>query len=629
MPADPVDHHGRPRRRTATTSPSRSSASTAASQALLGDRSAASCTDDALAGLDRARSSAARSADELGPGRAVRTNLGRLSLPDAVAVDGLDGINAGRVVAFPMPQAQRAAGPRRPRRPRLRAPRRRAQTSRPSQARSTAALPDDFAVLGVARSAARGRRGARHVPAALHGDRPAHPRHRRRPRPQLDHPVARGAPPADRHRGRARRLPAAARRRHDHRGASCSGAVGGAPGRRRRASRSPDRCRAASTTSLREIAGIPLEIHVPGRRGGRPGVLLGVGVAVASRHRPGPASGADRRGRRAGQPRPAGGDGLGRRRRSACCSRLARDGGWASSCAHASAARRPGSSRAGPRWRRSGSSTVAVGSVMLVAVAVPIAPGGARAPGAVPPGVHPAGRVEPATRAAPQRSDGGRPRLRRWAWASSRPASTVGHAGDHRPAQPATSTASGVEHRPEQLGHQRGPPQPGGPARPRATCRASARRAGGYVVIGNEAGTLIGVQAFTDPWLDRVAHRGGTRLGAGLEAGQVVDRAGARPRRGAAPRRRARPVHARRAASHLPDHGRRATTGTSAAATCRCPTTCSSELYGDAGAGRGHRRTRSQGVTRGGAAGHDPRRPTWIPAWTSRRTPGGDRPERG
>lgn len=72
-------------------------------QELLGDV-AAGCTDDTLAGL-RAPLISAELESELGPAAAVRTHRGRLPLSDAVPVDGLDGINAGRVVALAMPLA--------------------------------------------------------------------------------------------------------------------------------------------------------------------------------------------------------------------------------------------------------------------------------------------------------------------------------------------------------------------------------------------------------------------------------------------------------------------------------------------------------------------------------------------
>ncbi len=77
-------------------------------QELLGPV-AEGCRDDALAGL-RAPLIGSSLESELGPGAAVRTHLGRLSLSDAVGVEGLDGINAGRVVALAMPLAMEQLG---------------------------------------------------------------------------------------------------------------------------------------------------------------------------------------------------------------------------------------------------------------------------------------------------------------------------------------------------------------------------------------------------------------------------------------------------------------------------------------------------------------------------------------
>ena len=72
-------------------------------EAILGDV-AARCSDELLAELPAPLIGRAL-ADEIGTGAAVRTNEGRVPLSDAVPVDGLDRLNKGRVVAFPMPQA--------------------------------------------------------------------------------------------------------------------------------------------------------------------------------------------------------------------------------------------------------------------------------------------------------------------------------------------------------------------------------------------------------------------------------------------------------------------------------------------------------------------------------------------
>lgn len=69
----------------------------------------ADCTEDALAGLGVPLVGTALAAESR-PGATVRTNTGRLPLDDAIAVEGLDAINAGRVVALPMPLAREHLG---------------------------------------------------------------------------------------------------------------------------------------------------------------------------------------------------------------------------------------------------------------------------------------------------------------------------------------------------------------------------------------------------------------------------------------------------------------------------------------------------------------------------------------
>jgi putative ABC transport system permease protein len=72
--------------------------------AVLGEVAATECTDEALAGL-RVPIVGRALADDLGPGASLRTNAGRLPLHDAIAVEGLDRINDGRVVALAAPLA--------------------------------------------------------------------------------------------------------------------------------------------------------------------------------------------------------------------------------------------------------------------------------------------------------------------------------------------------------------------------------------------------------------------------------------------------------------------------------------------------------------------------------------------
>ena len=74
-------------------------------QALLGQLDG-DCRDADLAQLPGPLIGQAL-ADELGPDAAVRTNDGRLSLSTATPAEALDGLNKGRVVAFPMTQALR------------------------------------------------------------------------------------------------------------------------------------------------------------------------------------------------------------------------------------------------------------------------------------------------------------------------------------------------------------------------------------------------------------------------------------------------------------------------------------------------------------------------------------------
>jgi putative ABC transport system permease protein len=72
-------------------------------EAILGDVAGA-CTDAALASLPGPLIGRGL-ADEIGSGAAVRTNEGRVSLRGALPVAGLDRLNKGRVVAFPMARA--------------------------------------------------------------------------------------------------------------------------------------------------------------------------------------------------------------------------------------------------------------------------------------------------------------------------------------------------------------------------------------------------------------------------------------------------------------------------------------------------------------------------------------------
>ena len=75
-------------------------------QALLGRFADAPCDDAALAGLETPLIGA-RLADEIAAGGTVRTNIARVPLDGAIAVPGLDAINKGRVVAFPLEEAER------------------------------------------------------------------------------------------------------------------------------------------------------------------------------------------------------------------------------------------------------------------------------------------------------------------------------------------------------------------------------------------------------------------------------------------------------------------------------------------------------------------------------------------
>jgi putative ABC transport system permease protein len=67
------------------------------------------CSDEVLAGVTSPLVGQAL-ADELEPGAAVHTSLGRVPLADAIALPALDRINDGRVVAFPMPLADAHLG---------------------------------------------------------------------------------------------------------------------------------------------------------------------------------------------------------------------------------------------------------------------------------------------------------------------------------------------------------------------------------------------------------------------------------------------------------------------------------------------------------------------------------------
>jgi putative ABC transport system permease protein len=67
------------------------------------------CSDETLAQLPSPLLGK-QLADELGGGGELRTNTGRVALDPKVALDGLDTINAGRVVALPMAEAQAELG---------------------------------------------------------------------------------------------------------------------------------------------------------------------------------------------------------------------------------------------------------------------------------------------------------------------------------------------------------------------------------------------------------------------------------------------------------------------------------------------------------------------------------------
>lgn len=116
-------------------------------EALLGDLDV-ECTDQVLADLPGPLIGQALADELAGPSASVRTQQGRLPLADAIPVAGLDQINAGRVVALPMPLAFEQLG----REGRydvayvLTEPGADVATV---QARIKERLPDDFAVLDV------------------------------------------------------------------------------------------------------------------------------------------------------------------------------------------------------------------------------------------------------------------------------------------------------------------------------------------------------------------------------------------------------------------------------------------------------------------------------------------------
>ena len=89
---------------------------------------------------------------------------------------------------------------------------------------------------------------------------------------------------------------------------------------------------------------------------------------------------------------------------------------------------------------------------------------------------------------------------------------------------------AGVEHRPEQLRDTETRLTPGACSGARAGSPGVARSSGrAFVVIGNEARSSIGVQAFTDAWLDDGVGASVPMSTSRAGRGPGVDRACARP----------------------------------------------------------------------------------------------------